>query len=88
MDRLWHAFGERNLSHPRRIFVTMNSIKNMIKRKTIDMAKTNRAALETVGASTEVEAWLLDLGLRAVQVDRCPISTCAACTQADTLRAA
>jgi hypothetical protein len=28
---------------------------------------------------TEVEAWLLELGLRAIQVEACPVDDCPAC---------
>jgi hypothetical protein len=36
-------------------------------------------AVPASGESTHVEAWLLDLGLRAIQVEHCPIDDCEAC---------
>lgn len=39
-------------------------------------------------ATTEVEAWLLELGLRAIQVERCPNVDCEACRSVDERLAA
>lgn len=37
---------------------------------------------------TQVEAWLLDLGLNAIQVAHCPIEHCKACGAAPSRQAA
>ena len=39
-------------------------------------------------ATTDIEAWLLELGLRAIQVERCPIPDCDACKPDDKRLAA
>ena len=48
----------------------------------------NEAEIPSDPATTDVEAWLLELGLRAIQVERCPILDCDACKPDDERLAA
>jgi endonuclease YncB( thermonuclease family) len=39
----------------------------------------NETVLRTDEDRTDVEAWLLEMGLRAIVVDECPVPNCEAC---------
>lgn len=45
-------------------------------------------AIPSNPTTTDVEAWLLELGLRAIQVERCPHAECEACRPVDERLAA
>jgi hypothetical protein len=41
-----------------------------------------------LGEMTPVEAWLLDLGLKAIEVSSCPVPDCVVCAATETSKAA
>lgn len=43
------------------------------------MSMTNETVIGTDEERTDVEAWLLEMGLRAIVVDECPAPECEAC---------
>jgi hypothetical protein len=43
------------------------------------MSMTDETVVDTDESRTDVEAWLLELGLRAIVVAECPAPDCEAC---------